>query len=47
MCSRSTRGEWTTRVAIAGGRVAVDSLGTELSVDEIYRKSTIIALAPG
>jgi Uma2 family endonuclease len=33
--------EWTTRVAIAAGRVAVCSIGTELVVDEVYRASTI------
>lgn len=32
---------WTTRVAIGGGRVAVDSLGCDLLVDEIYRGSAI------
>ena len=39
--SRSTEGAWTTRVAIAGGRVAVESVRTELSVDDIYGKSSI------
>ena len=34
-------GEWTTRVAIAGGRVSVESIGAELAVDEIYRASAI------
>ena len=33
--------EWTAKVAIAGGRVVVISVGAELSVDEIYRASTI------
>jgi len=33
--------QWGTRVAIASGRVAVDSLGCELVVDEIYRGSAI------
>jgi Uma2 family endonuclease len=33
--------EWTTRVAIAGGRVAVESLAAELVVDEIYRASAV------
>jgi Uma2 family endonuclease len=37
---RSEPGPWSTRVAIAGGRVAVDSLGTHLVVDEVYRAST-------
>lgn len=32
---------WITRVAIAGGRVAVGSLDAELVVDEIYRGSRI------
>jgi len=32
---------WTTRVAIAGGRVAVASLDLDLVVDEIYRASTV------
>jgi Uma2 family endonuclease len=40
--SRSESGEWTTRVAISGGRVLVSSLKTELSVDEIYGKSAIL-----
>lgn len=39
--TRSAHGEWATRVAIAGGRVAIRSLNVELSVDEIYRKSSI------
>jgi Uma2 family endonuclease len=39
--SRSAEGEWTTRVAIAGGRVAVESVRTDLSVDDIYGKSSI------
>jgi Uma2 family endonuclease len=39
--SRSSRDEWTTKVAIAGGRVAVESVGAELVADEIYRASTI------
>lgn len=39
--TRSGGGEWITRVAIAGGQVAVESLNLELSVDEIYRKSSI------
>ena len=39
--SRRDGDEWTTRVAIAGGRVAVESIGAELAVDEIYRASTI------
>lgn len=39
--SRSESGDWVTRVAITDGRVGVTSLGAELSVDEIYRKSAI------
>jgi Uma2 family endonuclease len=38
---RSEQGEWTARVAIAGGRVAVPSLDAALLVDDIYRKSTL------
>ncbi len=38
---RNDAGQWTTRVAIAGGTVAVDSLGTSLPVDAIYRGSAI------
>ncbi len=34
-------GRWTTRVAIAGGRVTLPSLGADLVVDEIYRASAI------
>jgi Uma2 family endonuclease len=34
-------GEWLTRVAIRGGRIAVESLGTELVVDEVYRGSPL------
>lgn len=39
--TRTVQGEWVSRVAITGGRVSVASLHTELSVDEIYRKSSI------
>src|SRR5215813_14894744 len=39
--SRSEDGEWTTRVAISGGRVAVPNLNADLVVDQIYRASTI------
>jgi Uma2 family endonuclease len=38
---RGAQGEWALRTAIAGGRVAIESLGIELVVDEIYRASTI------
>ena len=38
---RDPAGTWTMRVAIAGGRVAVDSIAAELSVDAIYRHSSI------
>jgi Uma2 family endonuclease len=41
---RDEAGRWTMRAAIAGGRVAVPSLGAELNVDSIYRNSSI---APG
>ena len=39
--SRNEGGEWTTRVAISGGRVAVEGLEAELLVDQIYRASSI------
>jgi Uma2 family endonuclease len=39
--TRADSGEWVTRVAIAGGSVAVPSLSAELAVDEIYAKSSI------
>jgi Uma2 family endonuclease len=39
--SRNQAGEWTTRVAISGGRVAVESLHCELIVDEIFRGSSV------
>ena len=38
---RAANGEWLTRVAISGGRVAVESLGLTLVVDEVYRASAI------
>jgi Putative restriction endonuclease len=34
-------GGWTTRVAITGGQVAVDSLQAMLIVDQIYRGSRV------
>lgn len=40
--SRSVSGEWLTRVAISGGSVSISSLKSELSVDEIYGKSSIL-----
>ena len=39
--SRAPAGEWTARVAISGGRVAVTSLEAELVVDEIFRGSSV------
>ncbi len=39
--SRTSDGGWETRVAIAGGRLTLSSLGAELVVDEIYRASSI------
>lgn len=39
--SRLEDGSWTTRVAIAGGSVAVSSLALNLAVDEVYRQSSI------
>ncbi len=38
---RDATGAWTMRVAIAGGRIAIESLGAELIVDTIYRNSSI------
>ena len=38
---RDATGTWTMRVAIAGGRIAVESLGAELIVDAIYRNSSV------
>jgi len=38
---RAEHGEWMTRVAIVGGRVAVASLDFDLIVDNIYRASKI------
>jgi Uma2 family endonuclease len=32
---------WGSRVAISGGKIRVDSVGAELVVDEIYRKSAV------
>jgi Uma2 family endonuclease len=32
---------WITRVAITGGKVAVETLGTELVVDAVYRQTSI------
>ena len=39
--SRQEEDTWVTTVAIAGGRVALSSIGADLSVDEIYRASSI------
>ena len=38
---RDDDGDWVSRVAIAGGRVPLDSLDCELVVDEIYRASSV------
>jgi Uma2 family endonuclease len=38
---RTDQGAWVTRVAIAGGRVALQSLNMSLVVDEIYRASQV------
>jgi Uma2 family endonuclease len=38
---RDAAGAWLMRVAIAGGRVAVESLGAELIVDAIYRNASV------
>ena len=39
--SRVSDGSWETRVAIAGGRLTVTSLASDLRVDDIYRASAI------
>jgi len=39
--SRGSNGAWTMRAAIAGGTIAVESIGAELVVDKIYRNSSI------
>jgi Uma2 family endonuclease len=39
--SRRPEAGWTSRVAISGGRVTVESLSVELVVDEIYRGSNV------
>jgi Uma2 family endonuclease len=39
--ARPVEGEWSTRVAISGGRTEVPSLDAELVVDEIYRNSSL------
>jgi Uma2 family endonuclease len=38
---RGDDGGWITRVAIAGGRVDVSSVGATLVVDDVYRRSAI------
>lgn len=38
---RGEQGAWVMRVAIAGGRVSVETLATELVVDSVYRNSSI------
>jgi len=39
--SRADDSTWTTRVAIASGRVTIASLRVELAADDVYRKSAI------
>ncbi|MBX3155597.1 MAG: Uma2 family endonuclease [Deltaproteobacteria bacterium] len=39
--ARDDRGGWTSRTAITGGRIDVDSIGAMLVVDEIYAKSSV------
>lgn len=39
--SRDSAGTWTTRSAITGSKVAVESISAELSVNEVYRASAI------
>ncbi|HVH45703.1 MAG TPA: hypothetical protein VM925_25285 [Labilithrix sp.] len=41
MHGRTDDGTWSTRVAISGGAVAVESLGLLLRVDDVYRGSRI------
>lgn len=38
---RQADGEWRSQVAVAGGRVMVESLGATLEIDVIYRGSAI------
>jgi Uma2 family endonuclease len=38
---RNDQGEWTAKVAISGGRVAVGSFAFDLVVDQVYRASAI------
>ncbi len=38
---RGESGTWTSRVAITGGTVEVESVGVTLVVDEIYRRSDV------
>lgn len=38
---RAEQDQWTTRVAIAGGRVPLEALGCDLVVDEVYRASSV------
>jgi Uma2 family endonuclease len=38
---RPDGGAWSTRVAMSGGHVKIASLTAELSVDEIYRNSSV------
>lgn len=39
--SRHPETGWTTRVAIAGGHVSVESLQTQLVADDIYKRSSV------
>jgi Uma2 family endonuclease len=39
--SRTNDHEWTTRAAVAGGHVALGSIGADLTVDKNYRGSSI------
>lgn len=41
--ARGLVGEWSTTAGIKSGSVKLPSLGVELSIDEIYRNSTISA----
>ena len=39
--TRSEGGEWTVRMAISGGRVAIGSIRAEIAIDDVYRKSSV------
>jgi Uma2 family endonuclease len=39
--ARDEGGAWSSRTAISGGSVSVDSVGANLAVDEVYRRTSI------